>query len=101
MFYDSLSVLSLDLFTSLSFDCVSGSFNFYSTFVVSVITPIVFIAVLLAITLFRRHKATPERTTAVDDQGWKVALLFTFLIFPGVSSTVLKLYRCRLIQEPI
>ena len=99
MFYDSLSILNLDLIASLSFDCVSGSFNFYSNFSTTIVCPLVFLIALVAVTFFRSQGVSLERQKVVSDQCWKVALLFLFLVYPGVSSTILKLYRCRQIEE--
>jgi hypothetical protein len=42
--------------------------------------------------------AVLQRCEELDTECWKVVLFFLFLVYPSVSSTLLKLYRCDLVE---
>jgi len=89
--WDFLSFLSnVDIFGALSMDCISSSFTFYDTFLINIIYPPLVIFVLVIVTRIRIAYSIPAKANAIELSGWKMALLFSFVIYPSVSSTVLK-----------
>jgi IPT/TIG domain/Tyrosine-protein kinase ephrin type A/B receptor-like len=88
-----------------SADCVGGV-DYYRKFLMIVLMPIVVFLVIACVYLLPRwaglccfkHLSRAERTLSTL-RFWKMSLYMLFLIYPAVSSTVLRLYVCKDIEE--
>jgi len=87
-----------------SADCIE-SVNYYSTYLVYIGSPLgIFLAILLLYLLPKyleccchKYSSAASRTRSTMN-FWKLFLYSLFLIYPGVSSTVLKHYVCKTIR---
>jgi hypothetical protein len=97
--WDSLAVANIDLFSALTVECLAADWSFYSTFQTTIIYPIILGLVLVFVTFVRCLQAEDEESSReVYVQAWKWSLLGMFLIYPSVSSTVLKVWHCREVE---
>merc|ERR1711871_351893 len=65
----------------------------------TILYPAIFIALVCAVTLVRRSRAKEEAEKAATmTQGWKISLLFAFIVYPSVSRTILQMWNCRDIE---
>lgn len=94
-------VANFDFIVESSFACVD-SLSYYRTFLVIVLTPL---ATFLLIGLFylvpRYYGVSGQNSEESKFRSsinfWRMFLYIMFLIYPGVSSTVLRLYICKYI----
>lgn len=92
-------VANFDFIVQSSFSCVD-SLSYYRTFLVIVLTPIVVFVVIGVFYLLPRYYGLCGRTSEETQfrsniNFWRMFLYILFLIYPGVSSTVLRLYICK------
>ena len=88
-------------------DCFAADVNFIHTFFSTIIYPVVVLALVAVVTWVRSCSIAENAENEEDEdqhrddvvtQGWKVALLFLFIVYPSVSSTVLRMWHCRRIE---
>jgi len=101
--WEALSVVNLDALNMFSVDCISAEYTFYNKFSMTVSYPLVVLGSIIAITVCRSARqpadVNPEQHRAkCISEGWKVALIGSFIIYPSVSATVLKLFHCRNVE---
>jgi len=92
-------VANIDLFEGIAVDCVTSTYTFYDTFLITILYPIFLLAIIIAVTKYRQDNAEgAEAAETCLDEGWKVALFLMFLLYPSISATVLKVWNCRDIE---
>ena len=97
--WDAVAVVNIDLFSAFSVDCFASDIDFTHTFMSTILYPIAFVALILIVTWVRQAGTTTQQEeNDVVTEGWKVGLLFLFIIYPSVSSTILKMWHCRDIE---
>jgi hypothetical protein len=80
--------------------CFAQEYTFYDTFLTTISYPIGLLLLLLAITCIRTGGAADEaEADDIATQGWKAVLFGMFLVYPSVSSTVLKVWHCAVIED--
>jgi len=95
--FESLDVFNLDVFQAVNIDCIGQSYTFYDTFIITITYPLIILA-LIWIVKWARHCCVKEgeekerKQQKISVQHWKATLFCAFLVYPSVSSTVLKLY---------
>jgi len=91
--FDFLNIMNLDFLQAINLTCYSKNYTFYHTFLFTITYPLVMVALCWLIKAIRAHfAAEEEQMMAISVQHWKFTLFGAFLIYPSVSSTVLKLY---------
>jgi hypothetical protein len=91
-----LDVLNLDFASHSAFSCSSPTdFDFVDSLVIRTAFPVVLVAaVMLAQQIHIRVKASqPEDIPIIKASYFKIFLLFTILILPGVSTTIFATFR--------
>jgi hypothetical protein len=86
-FVQYMALVNLDLIDVLRIDCIAHV-NFYDKLVTITLLPIVVSMVLFVVVCWKAD-------TAVRNTCVRVILLLTFIIFPSVSTTVLRAFSCR------
>eukprot|EP01006_Ploeotia_vitrea_P035745 TRINITY_DN65931_c10_g3_i2.p1 TRINITY_DN65931_c10_g3~~TRINITY_DN65931_c10_g3_i2.p1 ORF type:complete len:506 (+),score=273.25 TRINITY_DN65931_c10_g3_i2:97-1614(+) len=99
-----LGLANFDFFQWSSVDCVVTT-NFYDKYIITVVTPLLLFVIVLLVFLvplyvkhiwrqddFELKRAARMRSTR---KFWKLVLFTMFLIYPGVSSIIFRLYLCR------
>ena len=89
--WDIFSIVNVDFLGALSIDCVA-TMEFPAVMIMTVSAPAIFLLLVVLVTLYRSATAPPKRKAAVTTQGWKIALLVLFIVYPNVSSTILKMW---------
>jgi hypothetical protein len=85
LIWDALAAVSnLDILTAISFDCMADSFTFYDTFLFMIVMPPAVLATIAAFTFVGAQcGGDEEEAQAARGLGWKIALVFLFLIYPS------------------
>jgi len=96
--WGALAIVNLDVFSALSVDCISSSYDFRDIFLTTVIAPAIVLMLIVAVTQCRKIGKTRVKQEEITIEGWKVTLLGAFIIYPMVSSTILKMWNCRNIE---
>jgi len=86
----SIAVVNLDIFRSVDFQCESKDYNYNTTYLLTIFLPIG-IGILNFVIMALRQLFGAEKAYAQHLKGF---LFFLFLIYPNVSSTILKYYKC-------
>jgi len=93
--WDAMNIVNLDLFNSLTIECMATDLNFYNTFHSTIMYPIIIGACFRC---YFTMKAAGESDEAEKEKhhvtGMKIVLFFLFLIYPSVSSTIVKIWYC-------
>ena len=66
--------------TALSLDCVFTDIDFYSTFMCTIIYPVILLALIVLVTMVRVAGADAKESAAMYTQAWKISLLGAFLV---------------------
>jgi hypothetical protein len=90
-FMNSIAVVNLDVFRTVDLQCEAKAWSFNSTFLLTIFMPIVIAILNFAIMAVRRLVCGSEKAYAQHLKGF---LFFLFLIYPNVSSTIMKYYKC-------
>jgi uncharacterized membrane protein len=106
-FINAFTLVNFDFLSWSSVDCVR-KVNFWTRFWVFTLTPLVLLVLVFVLYLLPRYihhyrtmddydlqRAARERSSR---QFWKLFLFTLFLIYPGVSSTTLRVFVCREIE---
>lgn len=102
--WEAVAVVNIDVFSAFSVDCFASDIDFTHTFISTITYPAVFLLLVVLVTWYRSANAPGETEEEQEEryemvtQGWKVGLFFVFLVYPSVSSTVLKMWHCRSIE---
>jgi len=92
-------IANIDLFEGIAVDCVTSSYTFYDTFLITILYPIFLMVIIVAVTKYRQnHAESTEVAETCLDEGWKVSLFLMFLLYPSISATVLRVWNCRDIE---
>jgi len=99
--WDAVGVVAnIDLMGGLSVDCIDTSWNFYNTFHANIIYPLVLLLLVLLVTRLRLGGTNDESEQEnIKVQGIKLLLFGSFVIYPSVSATILKIWHCRQIED--
>ena len=88
--WDALDVVAnLDVFNAISFDCISSGITFYDTFLITIIYPVVVLA-LGAVITFIRMQLSSDEPQEIMNWAHKLVLGFLLVIYPSVSNTILQ-----------
>jgi len=94
------TVANIDIISGLSLDCVNKSWNFYSTFALTVSLPLVSLVITVVVTAIRVHFANDkDQMEHAIVQAWQFCLVGSFVIYPSASATILKVWHCREIGD--
>jgi len=96
--WHSIGMLAnINLLQAVSVDCVTSSWTFYGSFIITISYPAILLFLMFIITMCRkwqwRGDAEYGRRAAVE--GWKFSLFGLFLIYPSVCATILQVWHCR------
>lgn len=97
-FLSSLSIVNLGLGQILTLDCVWPETNFYDQLLLMTLTPILLLLVNLAWFLIRSKsscQATGQKLNKLVVFHLKPAILLLFVVYPGVSTTIMQTLKCR------
>ena len=106
--WEAVAVVNIDVFGAFSIDCFAAEVNFTHTFLTTITYPVVFLALVAMVTWVRsclvageadNEEEEDQQRDDVVTQGWKVGLFFLFVVYPSVSSTVLRMWHCRPIED--
>jgi Na+-transporting methylmalonyl-CoA/oxaloacetate decarboxylase gamma subunit len=114
------SLANIDVFQATSLECLYET-NFYSRLLIATILPISFGALVLCVYLFPKYyminreaaqaRQMPDHNQVIVEQtrltqrkrvrrnGWKMVIFTLFLIYPLVSSTVLRIFVCKRVED--
>jgi hypothetical protein len=94
-FTNLLSLINLDFVKITSAECVSNHISYYQNLLSVTIIPIVLLAASVPVTfivIFFKQKENRLRTTVTI--LWQNGLLFLFIVYTGVASTILAVNDC-------
>ena len=99
-FTNLLSLINLDFVKITSAECVSNHISYYQNLLSVTIIPFVFLAVSIPITIlvvFLKEKKDKLQTATTV--VWQNSLLFLFIIYTGVATTILAVYNCKEFED--
>jgi hypothetical protein len=93
-FLKRLAFINLDLIDVMRVGCVVRV-DFYDKLVAETLVPIFFSALLYAAMRFAQRTMASDKALAVRNTCIEIFLLLTFIVFPSVSTTVLRAFPCH------
>ena len=93
-FVQRMAFINLDLIDVMRVGCVA-QIDFYGKLVAVTLVPIFLTTLLYAAARFAQRTMASAKALAVCNTCIKIFLLLTFIIFPSVSTTVLRAFPCR------
>ena len=98
-------VTNVEVYDVANLQCSFPKSDFYNKLVIQIITPVVLVLCLFAAARIRiwrkasRGTSTPLKTkTKIENQHMFAFLFLLFVIYPGVSSTIAKFFKCTQID---
>ena len=100
---EAMQVVNLGVFDVASLQCWRPSTDFYSKLVFQVTTPISFAGCVFVVMKARTwtcsststaDQMSPRRLIEIESQHVFIFLVLLFVVYAGVSSTLMKLFRC-------
>ena len=88
-------VTNIDLLSAISVDCVTSTWDFFDHFIVTISYPVVVLCIIAAVTFIRASVADEDDKNDIYVEGWKVSLFGLFLVYPSLTSTILRVWHCR------
>ena len=88
------SFLELNIIQILPISCLQPSFNFYGKLLVVTLFPIGLTIMIFVIAKLSVLSHAPDRAHGIWNHSFGWFLLLTFIVFPSVSTTVLRHYNC-------
>lgn len=100
-FVSLFAVINLDLFASAGTQCVVPS-DFYDKFLFEALTPICLLVLVIVLYLIPKNVLSRETDARARKRSrkkfWRMLIFSLFLIYPSVSSTILRLYVCTEVE---
>jgi hypothetical protein len=93
-FVQRMAFINLDLIDVMRVGCVARV-DFYGTLFAVTLVPLFLTTLLFLAARFAQRTMAIDKALAVRNTCTKVFLLLTFIIFPSVSTTVLRAFPCR------
>jgi hypothetical protein len=98
----SLSFINLEMFEILPAGCIA-TFNFYHKFLGTISFPVMCTAALIVFVKWTmssvRDRGNTEAARKAKGNGFMAFFLFTYLIYPGVSAEILRMFACEKIAK--
>ena len=96
-YLSSLSFMNLGLGNILVLDCIKHGSNFYDILLLATLLPILGLVVIYASLRLRWYitNAVGQEREQTKGSHLKLALLVLFAIYPGVSATIVRTFKCR------
>jgi hypothetical protein len=101
------NLINLDFFQVVDIQCINSDLTFYSTFVGTIMMPIIvscliFFGLWVRLNYFHEEEATLELNRISLDGKWtlhiKIWVFFVFLVYPSVSATITTLFNCKTVN---
>lgn len=96
------SFINLDAMRTVDIQCMASDYTFLDTFMVSITTPLGFIALAVVMWILRRFYLVATETAEELENALrlnqnffiKLIIFMLYLIYPGVSATILQVFKC-------
>jgi hypothetical protein len=94
------SWINLDVFSATYVDCINGHVSYYTSFLTTIIAPIVVVVALPllsfpVLSLIIKARKRPLQLRIVWNIIINHIMLFLFIVYTGVSLKVLQMFKCR------